>query len=262
MTVANARPQQEFDERFREVTGKAYILTLLQGLIRRRLLVSISLPGSDLRYTSTVLNIDPSDNSLLLDELFPLDGHKVLEKVRQLRLFAHLGGAALGFTTRLLSVEQEDGLYYYRLQLPEAVNYLQRRDDHRVVVFPLAIHAELYDHHGKAQKAILHDISTGGISLHLAEAGAFHRNDIFRCTLQPPGEAPLVCDIDIGSKRPAGEGGGEIVGGSIVGLDKRAEHTLRRLVAELERRLLRQRWQAPAAGRDNAEAETTDHPAT
>jgi c-di-GMP-binding flagellar brake protein YcgR len=248
--LAIARAQQEFDERFREVTGKTYILTLLQSLVRRRLLVSIFLPGSDVQYTSTVLKVDSQDNSLILDELFPLSGHKLLEKVRQLRLFAHLGGAAMGFTTRLRAVESEEGLYYYRLEFPDSVNYLQRRDDHRVVVSLLKIHAELYDHQGKVHKGILQDISTGGISLKLAEADAFHRNDVFRCTLHLPGEEPFHCKIDISSKRAAVDQ--VVVGGSFAGLDKRGEHALWRVVAELERRLLRLRWEPAAAPPEKA----------
>jgi len=242
-----AAEQQGVDERFREVTEKNYILTLLQSLVRRRVLVSVYLPGSDIQYISTVLSLDPQNDTLQLDELFPLSGHPLLEKTGQLRLFAQLGGAALGFSAALEAVEQEQGLYYFRLQMPESVRYLQRRDDHRVSVARLEIHVELYDHGGKVHKGLLCDISTGGISLNIAAADekAFHENGVYRCTLHLPGEEPFHSKIDICCKRrsPQGE---HILGASYVGLDTRSEHALRRVVAELERRLLRLRWE-PAA---------------
>lgn len=243
----------EVDERFRELKGKTYIHTLLQSLVRRRVLVSIYLPGSDQQYISTVLSVDTTSETLLLDELFPLSGHPLLEKAGQLRLFAHLGGAALGFSTTLAGVEQEEGLYFFRLSLPESVNYLQRREGHRVTVLRLGIHAELYDHNGKVHKSMLHDISTGGIGLAVGqgEAGAFHKSGVYRCTLHLPGEEPFQCKLDVTSKRRSAEGA-TLVGGSYVGLDSRSEHAMRRVVAELERRLLRQRWEPATPQQDES----------
>lgn len=241
--MATGPAQQEFEARAREVTGETYILTLLQGLVRQRVLVGIRLPDSDIQYTSTVLNLDTQDKTLLLDELFPLQGHTIFEKTRQLSLFAHLDGAAVGFTAQLVALENDHGLTYYRLQLPQSIHYLQRRDGHRVRIAMLEVHAELYDHQGKVHRALVHDISTGGVSLKLTggEEVKVSRNDIFQCTLHLPGEAPYSCSIDVNSKRHDIDKA-LIIGGSFVGLEKRDEHNLWRMVAELERKLLRQRW--------------------
>lgn len=246
--------QNQTDERFREVSGKTYVLTLLQSLIRRKLLVSVYLPDSDMQYTSTLLSIDTQGDTLELDELFPLSGHALLEKAGEARLFAHLGGAALAFTASLQEVEQRDGLFFFRLRIPAMVQYLQRRDGHRVVVSRLGIHAELYDHQGRVHKAGLQDISTGGISIGIPgeEGAAFHENGVYRCTLHLPGEEPFHCKLDISSKRP-GQDGNLIIGASYVGLEARGEQALRRVVAELERRLLRLRWE-PAAAPGKVEA--------
>lgn len=247
--------QHETDERFKEVSGRTYVLTLLQSLIRKRVLVGVFLPDSDLQYTSTILSVDPQTDTLLLDELFPLSGHSRLEAARKLRLFAQFDGAALGFTASLQAVEQQDGLFYFRLQLPESVNYLQRRDGHRVAVSRLGIYAELYDRNNKVYKVVLNDISTGGINLLLTseDEQAFHQNGRYRCILHLPGEEAFHCKLDICYKRA--QGSETILGGSYVGLDTRSEHLLRRIVAELERRLLRLRWEPatpPQAESDSA----------
>lgn len=230
------------------------MLTLLQSLIRHRVLVSASLPDSDVQYTSTILSIDTQTDTFQLDELFPLSGHARLEAAGQLRLFAQLEGAALGFSTTLQAVEQQDGLFYFRMHLPETVNYLQRRDGHRVMVSRLSIHAELYDHHNKVHKATLNDISTGGINLLVtpADVEAFHQNGVYRCVLHLPGEEPFHCKVDICYKRQ--QGSGVILGGSYVGLDIRTEHALRRVVAELERRLLRLRWEPATPPQEASQA--------
>lgn len=243
MKSVRAKPQ--IDERFREVTGKTYILTLLQNLVRHKVLVSVYLPDTDTQYTSTVLSVNAQEGVLIADELFPQSGAALLEKAGELRLYGHFGGAALGFTTQLDSVVEEDGLRFYHLRLPEKVNYMQRRDDHRVVVARLGIRAVLYDHSGRAHAAKLYDISSGGIGLKVAQAALFHENAVYRCTLHTPGEEPFNCKVEICCRRTAA-GVGEIVGGSFSELDSRTENSLRRLVAEFERRLLRLRWE-PAA---------------
>jgi c-di-GMP-binding flagellar brake protein YcgR len=234
-------PQHNNDaEQFREISGKPYVLTLLQRLVQQRLLVTLHLPGSDERYTSTVLDISPESDSLLLDEVFPQPGQGPLQPALELYLYANLGGAALACTTQLLARVEEGGMPCYRVALPEQVNYLQRRDGHRVPVASLGIPLTLLDHNGNAHKGRLCDISTGGIGLVLEGAVPFAPQEIYRLTLQPPHESPLSLELEICTLRREGEG--TVLGGAYTGLDKRTEHLIERLVAELERRQLRARW--------------------
>lgn len=229
-------------ERYREISGKTYILTLLQRLVHQRLFVSISFSGSKEHFTSTVLSIEPHAGYFLLDQVFPQRGQQLLQQTDRLHLYANLGGAALGFTSSVLAQENVNGLVYYQVSLPETVNYLQRRDGHRVPVAALEIPVELIDHQGKSCKGMLHDISPSGIGIQLNEPGTFTEREIYRFGIYPPNEEPIHAELELCCHRQGTDGATPIMGGSFVSLDKRIEHNLGRLVAEFERRLLRARW--------------------
>lgn len=224
--------------------GRTYVLTLLQSLIRRRELVSIMLQGSDVRFTSTVLSVDPHNNTLLLDDLYPQAGHELLLQAGEVQLFAHTGGGALEFAAQLVEHEEVDGLSYFHLRLPETVNYMQRREGHRIVVAKLEIPAELYDQRGASHPARLYDISSSGIGFLISRNSEFPVNTAVPCVLHFPAESSLSCKVEFCDRRHAGANI-DIIGGSFVGLDAQKEHILQRCTADLERRLLRMRREPP-----------------
>ncbi len=238
--MASTGLQNEAEQDFREMRGRTYVLTLLQSLIRRRELVSVMLPGSDARYTSTVLSVDPQTNTLLLDDLFPREGHEQLLRLGELQLFAHLGSGAMEFSARLDGVEETDGLSYFRLHLPETVNYMQRREGHRIVVAKLEIPAEVYDQRGASHPARVYDISGSGIGFLVSKNNALPLDTVIPCVLHFPAESSLSCKVEFCDRRSAGANI-DIVGGIFVGLDAQKEHILQRCTADLERRLLRMR---------------------
>lgn len=238
--MASVGLSQETEQDFREMKGRTYVLTLLQSLIRRYELVSVMLPGSEARFTSTVLSVDPQSNTLLLDAIFPQIGHEQLLQAGEVQLFAHMGGGAMEFSARLAGVEEADSLIYYRLHLPETLNYMQRREGHRIVVAKLEIPAEVYDLRGASHPARVYDISSSGISFFVSKSNDLPSKEVFQCVLHFPGESSLSCKVEFCDRRSAGSNI-DIVGGSFVGLDAQKEHILQRCTADLERRLLRMR---------------------
>lgn len=238
--MASVGLSQETEQDFREMKGRTYVLTLLQSLIRHHELVSVMLPGSEIRFTSTLLSVDPQSNILLLDALFPQVGHDQLLQAGEAQLFAHMGGGAVEFSARLEGVEEADSLTYYCLHLPETVNYMQRREDHRIVVSKLEIPAEVYDLRGASHPARIYDISSSGISFFVSRSNDFPDKSVFQCVLHFPGESSLTCQVEFCDRRSAGANI-DIVGGSFIGLDAQKEHILQHCTADLERRLLRMR---------------------
>jgi c-di-GMP-binding flagellar brake protein YcgR len=238
--VASTGLQHDAEQDFREMRGRTYVLTLLQSLIRRRELVSIMLPGSDARYTSTVLSVDSHNNTLLLDDLFPREGHEQLQQLGEAQLFAHMGSGAMEFSARLEGMEEADGLSYFRLHLPETVNYMQRREGHRIVVSKLEIPAEVYDQRGASHPARVYDISASGIGFLVSKSSDFPLDTITPCVLHFPAESSLSCKVEFCDRRSA-SANIDIIGGIFVGLDAQKEHILHRCTADLERRLLRMR---------------------
>ena len=230
---------------------KNYILALLGKLVQYRLLVSIVLPDNEQRYTTTVLLLDRVSNTLLLDEIFPAAGRAQLASLEQVELHARLEGGELRCSLPLTAVAQMGGLNQYQATVPESIEYTQRRDGHRVGVGSLGVVVEIYAANGMACKGILHDISPRGASIELEDAQTFRNTETYRCTLYPPQEPPFQARLEICCRRSHPGNNKVILGGSFVELDKRGEHILGKLVAELERQLVRGRHR-PQAKRDTA----------
>ncbi|MBE0509912.1 MAG: flagellar brake protein [Chromatiales bacterium] len=225
--------------------GKNYALALLGRLIQQRVLVTIRIPGSQQSHTSTLLSLDAPSNTLLLDELFPATGRERLSSVGSVQLDAKLEGASLSCQLPLIAVEQVDGLSYYRMGMPESIDYRQRRQGHRVRVDSLAVVAEIYSSEGMAFKGILHDISSLGVSIELKDDQLFSNNALYRCTIYPPHETPFFVRVEICCRRHDAAKGCQILGANFVEMDKRDEHALNRLVNVLDRQLLRSRRGVP-----------------
>lgn len=238
---ASMQAQLNTDPDTRRMAGKNYVLALLGRLIQHRLLVTLQIPGSESRHTSTVLALDGPDNSLLLDQIFPARERDILQAVGHLSLSAKVEGAIIRCELALRGIEQVDGLSYYRMALPESIEYLQRRQGHRVQVDRLGVMAEIYTAEGMACKGILYDISALGLSIAIKEDQVFRNTETYRCTIYPPHESPFFVRIEICCRRHDAARDVRILGGSFIDLDKRDEHALSKLVGVLERQLLRSR---------------------
>lgn len=232
-----------------KVEERNYILTLLGRLVEHRVLLTLYLPDDPKPYTTTLLKVDPAANTLLLDEIFPLGGRPTVQAPCKLTIHARLAGSTLQATLPLQEVVEQDNLVYYLMRLPDAVEYGQRREGHRVQVAKLGVIVKIYRSDGMAEEALLHDISPAGLSLAMDDARPFLNTGCYRCTIYPPDEAPLNVRLEINGRRTDAVSAKTILGASFTGLDKRSEHALTKLVTELERRLLRHRWEKPAPSR-------------
>ena len=229
------------------ITAAHHIEALIQRVISERLFVTVRLPGLDTDYTSTVLELDRDRGEFLLDQLFPEEGHRRLQQLRELRLFARMDNADLVLTSTVRDLGEEGGLVYYRVRLPERVYYDQRRQFHRVDADRVAeIEVLLDDGSGESEPLTgrLHDLSEGGISFWL-EPGAAERVQapwkVPYCQIRFPGDEPLVCAIEVRNLRYDEGRGAYIAGGRFLFSDPRMRQRIARLVASVERQLLRKR---------------------
>ena len=227
--------------RMQSLQDKGYIAALFNSLITHHALVSLFREDHPQRYTSTVLLQDTAAGQVLFDQPFPSADVSTWQLGSEVVMEAHFEGTDLRCQLQWQAPEEHDGLQYYRLQLPIEVEYAQRRSTHRVKVLPLAVPVEIYTEHGMACKAVLYDISANGLSILLEDASAFRNTETYRCTIHPHAMQSLHSKIEINSHRRVEKVNRDMLAASFTVTDKRAEHALSRLVAELERQLLRGR---------------------
>lgn len=234
--------------RMQSLQDRGYIAALFSSLITHRALVSLFLPQNAQRYTSTVLLQEPAAGRVLFDQPFPSNDAGNWQVGMEVVMEAHFEGTDLRCCLEWAEPEEHDGLTVYRLKLPTEVAYAQRRSTHRAKVLPLAVPVELYTEQGMACKAVLYDISANGLSLLLEDASAFHNTETYRCTLYPHGMPSFHSKVEVCCLRREATIQRDVLGATFTGLDKRAEHTLNRMVAELERQLVRSRRSPSSSG--------------
>lgn len=192
------------------LTLPARIIGLLKRLKDQRGLLSLTLGGQPEEFLTAIIEINPGDNVMVLDELKPGHGHERLLQLRQLHASAHVDGVSLNFDARLLGSGEKDGAIYYRIALPTALHYIQRRASHRVQLSAAANSKVETTLKGLTiPPGLLTDISTGGIGARYSRnlPSELKNGDVVQCVFPLPGlpGQPFACEAIIRMIRHAAE---------------------------------------------------------
>lgn len=236
----------EYEQQVEVITAFDQIEAVLQRLVLQRLFVTVRLPGSKESFNSTVLEVDRARELFLLDELYPENGHERLQQLREMRLHARVDGAEVDLSSTLRDLGEEGGLAFYRVRFPEKLHYLQRRRFHRVEADRLSPIPVLL-HPGEGAEVVsgmLHDISEGGISFWLSPStqGVLRpMQQVPLCEVRFPDGEILAGELEVRNVRFDERRRQYIAGGRIAITDPRDRRRVARMVAAMERQLLRQR---------------------
>lgn len=222
------------------ITARSYIIALLQRTVNEHLLVSIKLGQDDNspQLTSTVLQVLPGEGVFLLDDLFPRP--LVIEKASTISVEVLFEGAGLMFSTTIESVQQEAGLRFWRIAIPEAVEYRQARSEHRVVVTPLELPVRLFVGEGRVLQGVLQDVCVQGIGVCLAEVSGLKRGKFYRCSIDLGADESVEVEIEPSRIEKVAGTLPLKLGLQLHNMSRNEQLQWQRFVAELERRLLRQ----------------------
>jgi len=245
---ATPAPDRERRTRSRDnpdqVSLPSQIAHILQGLSSSHELVTVAVPGSDELFTSAILGVDLQGGTVLLDELNPHEGHRLLVKKRELRVNARFHGVGLGFRSSVAAVDESGGIAIYRVAFPKKLFYNQRRHYYRLVVGVTPTVSVSIEYPGGLLQGQVHDISVGGIGARFApeddeEIKTGDRLDSCAIELPEVGivQSPLqVCFIDRRlSPRQLR------LGGRFLSLSKGEEQQIARFITGLERKRLKVR---------------------
>lgn len=96
--------------------------------------VYVTVSKTENRYQSLILEIDPENKELLIDELYPAENLQSLRPGDTLQVSSQSSQVNLSFYTRLLAKEIRQGEQVYRLEMPEEIGRNQSRGAFRVYV--------------------------------------------------------------------------------------------------------------------------------
>ncbi len=139
--------------------------TILFEAMREHMLIYVRPLSSKTTYQSVILDVNPNDEYLLIDELFPETGFQVMAEDR-FEVSIGKKGHSLSFVSELLRVGEYAGAQFYKLALPAMIEEQQRRSAFRVEV-PLSEvnYVKWAWSDGAESIAYICDISASGLRL-------------------------------------------------------------------------------------------------
>ncbi len=228
-----------------QITAPVQIARILQRVCDQHTLVTISLPGSDQRYTSSILLIDPGQSLLRMDELVPRKGHELLSQGRSFKVSTRLDGVDVGFAGTVREVTWDGNVAVYTVPLPDVLRYDQRRAFFRIGVAGapgISVYMEGSD--GKQSPGTLDDISLGGMCATLKGAATDDLvvgDRIPACAIDLPDGTRVRCALDVRYVRAHPRTGAVRVGVQFVDLPRTDQQVIARFIASVERDRLRHR---------------------
>lgn len=233
--------QHEHQTTTEKITATGRISGLLSRVRDNHTLLTVTLPNNNKIFNSIILDIDNEQSQFELDELSPKYGHELLLETGSLQIQTRLDGVDISFSCHLKAVDQQEGIAFYRMALPEVLLYRQQRADFRVPISagrPGGIY--LVCENGKEIEGYLRDLSISGVGLRFATTMAEELKQgeiISQCVLDMPNNKVIQCPIQIRYVNPQHNGKFCIVGAKFIDLSKKDEKAIVRLVTMLDREI-------------------------
>jgi c-di-GMP-binding flagellar brake protein YcgR len=152
--------------------SRAEILFQLRAIQKRKLLINLDLPGSRQIIVTSVLMVNETKNTLILDSARDDTLNEELMAGKGAEFVAQLDGVSISFATGPVAWCKYEGAPALRIALPTSLVRLQRREHFRVPM-PIAnpVRCIVPSANGDADPITTHlmDISCGGVAI--AETG-------------------------------------------------------------------------------------------
>jgi c-di-GMP-binding flagellar brake protein YcgR len=218
------------------------IYLLLKKVFSKHSLLSITIGSSDEYYGSTIIEINNDENYLVIDELYPTEGHNQIEIGSQLNFSTQYSGAFVNFTSNIEAIGKNEKAAYYKIGMPKEVEYHQRRNTYRIATSinnPIAVN--LVNEEEILIKAELRDVSHGGLCLRINSLPHIEikkRDYIPTCLIQVDNSRKILTSLNICHVETIEETGSLRIGAEFSQISKIDRRELEHLIASLERAII------------------------
>lgn len=229
----------EHTQQHETITSSVRIATLLRPVMERHIILTATLPDSNIFFNTVLLAIEPENGLLVIDELNPKLGHDLLIKSKQLTLHAMLEGVDINFTINLKKAGNDKGIAYYDLEYPQSIRYLQRRNTFRVPISGASkIEIEIHISKNNIFTGELSDISAEGMCIRFPKKtsmGLDNYTGEAQCIIKLPDNRQIQCAFKVRRSSLDQASNNRYVGGCFERIDKIQRRAIERFVSELQR---------------------------
>ena len=233
-------PSQPNNPRF--ITEHDKIVKLIKAISASSQLCPVTINGSKKIFSTSLIDFQPEQGYLILDEISPIEGNSILQIVKTLKLSAVAYGLPLSFKLDIISHGLKRGIPYYKADLPNRIYYPQRRKAPRIFIRGSStIHFLAQPKKtGMPITGEVFDLSRGGLCINLADIEVnFERGDIIKnCRITLPDKYAVTFDLAVRSAKPLREHKTQ-VGGYFLNMPPKSKRKLDYYVALLERESIR-----------------------
>lgn len=236
------RPKPRPSHSAKFVTEQPGILKLIQTIHESAQPCLVTITGSKKIFSTFLVDFQPEQGHLILNELKPNEGNTVLQHVKTLKLSGFVNGVQLAFKLNLLDYGLNRGTYYYKTDLPDRIYYPQRRSSPRIfVVDTEKIHFQAYASSDKPTfTGDIYDLSRGGICINITDLTIIlERGDVIEnCKMRLPDEYCITFSLAVRSIKVLNSRKTQI-GGYFLSMPPKHQRKLEAFLALLERKSIR-----------------------
>ncbi|MGB1800059.1 MAG: flagellar brake protein [Gammaproteobacteria bacterium] len=215
---------------------------LFKQINSKHSLLSILLDNSDEYYGSTIIEINNEKNYLVIDELYPIEGHKKIEVSSRLLINTQYKGAFVNFTGIVEAIGENDKAAYYKIAMPAEVEYHQRRNTYRIATsVSETIPVTLVNEDDIMIKGELRDISHGGLCIRinaLSHLSLASDDYIPTCLIHVESGQKILTSVNVCHVEKINETGSLRIGAEFANISKIDRRELEHLIAKLERAII------------------------
>lgn len=185
--------------------GRTDILFNLRGLIQKRAMLSAFIDASADSFLTAIVALSADENQLILDAASDETINRRVEAAEQLICVTQLDRIKIQFAARGIQRIQHEGHDAFRVQVPDVMLRLQRREYFRLTapsahsltcLIPMTIGGE---HRDISVEASVVDISGGGLSITIPSEGMVVEPDMEfgNCRLMLPETGAIVTSLRV-----------------------------------------------------------------
>lgn len=180
------------------------MLMRLNELCEKHTFVDVRFLGQeDVAYQSLIIDVDAKSQSLLIDELYPLERGKTISVGEEIDITSRGRGLPITFVSSIIALEIYRGSPAYRVALPAAISANQRRGFFRIDVnrdMGLRLHIPLQG--GGLGLCTIKNISSAGVGFkidkNISEQIRSSRM-LIGARLTLPDNVAMSCDLEVRS---------------------------------------------------------------
>lgn len=148
------------------LTDPIKISKLLKNIEEASRLCTINFDGITEEFGSSILDVQPENGHIILDELIPKHGNKLLLNKKELKLSTIFNGIRLSFKLGRIKISAFRGIAYYKAAIPDQIYYPQRRLSPRIKISTLNIPFSGISERTKSTvDGYIFDLSRGGTGI-------------------------------------------------------------------------------------------------